>query len=42
MLQLLEEGKTLEEAAGSFITEDAFNVWFEEIKKELESSVALP
>ena len=42
VLQLLEEGKTLEEAAGSFITEDAFNVWFEEIKKELESSVALP
>lgn len=42
VMQLLEEGKTLEEAAGSFITEDAFNVWFEEIKKELESSVALP
>jgi len=42
VMQLMEEGKTLEEAAGSFITEDAFNVWFEEIKKELESSVALP
>lgn len=36
----LGEGRSLEDAVADFISKDAFDVWFEEIKKELESSVS--
>lgn len=41
VVKLLAEGKTLDEAVGSFISEDAFHIWFEEVKTDLESSVAV-
>ncbi len=41
VVTLLGEGKTLDEAAGGFISEEAFDGWFQEVKQKLESSVAV-
>ena len=38
----LEAGKTLEEAAAPFITEEAFDAWYESLKAGLDAAAEEP